>query len=79
MVARTEGARFTGDGGGSWWPSPPALTPKLTVIGTSLPYPSKRGENKEIPPQSKKRFGLPSSMEWEFPSLFPPPDQTLNS
>ena len=29
VVARTEGARFTGDGGGSWWP-PPALTPKLS-------------------------------------------------
>ena len=31
----------------------------------------KNGGNKEIPPQSKKWFGLPSSMGWGFPSLFP--------
>ena len=44
-MAGTEGARFTRGGGGSWWPSALALTPKLTVIGTSLPYPSKSGRN----------------------------------
>ena len=73
MVARTEGARFTGDGGGSWWPSPPALTPKLTVIGTSLPYPSKRGEIKKSLPSP--RNDLDFHLQWS--GSFPPSSRPL--
>ena len=74
-VAGTERSCFTGGGRGSWRPSPLALTPKLTVIGTSLPYPSKMGGIKKSLPSP--RNDLDFHLQWggDFPpsSLFDQP------
>ena len=74
-VARTKGACFTVGGGGSWWPSPLALTPKLKVIGTSLPYPSKMGGiKKSLPsPRNDLDFHLPWVGNFPPSSLFDQP------